>query len=343
MKSDKADDRQHDMTPPDGRPLAKRAKVESDENGVAPKSFKTCQTLLQTTPSSPTPSLPLTLTATKTKNNVEKVKDLFDKHGFRTSVVTSPRSALSIYKDSCTLPCPSEGKEFLLVMLGMHPSQNDMEHWYAKSVKKIYCLMLFCNLLRSLCPAAAQNFAVDALLIENETLCRSLGASCVTPEEMNRASATVSERVATLIQAVVHADGRIRDAQLQHEFARLGYRNSTMSNAAMQLFLTFHGCTIKDVYFKTSHLCKYERFTVYLYDPDIDELKPPPFTFLPSLHCIIDNGLEALVEDMIESFWDHLLRHGYFATPSIRMELTPQLERYFCSGIAQTPNIPLLL
>ena len=126
---------------------------------------------------------------------------------------------------------PSEAKECLLMMLGMHPNQDDMERWYAVSVKKVYCLSLFCNLLRKQCPEAAQNFAVDALLLENEALCRSMGATETTTEELNRISTTVSERVAALIQAVVNADTRIRAAQLEHEFNRLTYRNSTISNA----------------------------------------------------------------------------------------------------------------
>jgi hypothetical protein len=88
---------------------------------------------------------------------------------------------------------------------------------------------------------------------------------------------------------------------------------------------------------------KYERITVYLYDPNIDEFKPPPFTFLPSLHCLLEQGPEALVQGMVKSFWSHLLRQGYFATPAICSEFTPDLEKYFLSGIAQNPNIPLLL
>lgn len=333
------------MVPSDA-PLAKKAKLESAKEKdatKAPPGFAACQALLQTTPATPTPTLPSTITTKRTKNNLDKVQALFDQHGFRTSVVMSPRPALSIYKDSCTLSSSSpEGKEFLLTMLGMHPDQDDMERWYAVSVKKVYCLARFCNLLRKLCPAAVEQPAVQSLLVENESLCRSLSAGSITTEEVNRVSATVSERVAALIQSVLHADARIRAAQLEHEFERLTYRNSTMSNAAMQLFLTAHGCSIKDIYFKRSHLPKYERITVYLYDPDIDD-KPPPFTFLPSLHQILEHGAEALVQDMITSFWGHLLRHGYFATPSIRKEFTPDLEKYFLSGIAHNPNIPLKL
>ena len=332
------------MSPSDA-PLAKKAKLESAaQKDCSPPGFKACQSLLQTTPASPMPTLPSSLTGTKARDNLDKVKALFDKHGFRTSVVMSPRPALSIYKDSCVLISSDDtAKEFLLTMLGMHPSQDDMERWYAVSTKKIYCLMLFCNLLRKLCPTASQNFAVDALLIENETLCRSLGSHGTSSDEMNRVSATVMERVATLIQVVIDADHRIRAEQLQHEFDRLTYRNSTMSNAAIQLFLNSHECNIKDIYFKRSHLPKYERITVYLYDPDVDEFKAPPFTFLPSLHRALEDGPEALVQDMIESFWSHSLRHGYFAMPKIREEFTPDLKKYFLSGIAQNPNIPLLL
>lgn len=332
----------NNITNTDGSPLAKKAKLSEKANEEL-SGFGACKALLRTTVESPVPTLPSSLTTPKTKNSLEKLQLLFDKHGFRTSVVMSPRPALSIYKDSCILLSPSEAKEVLLMMLGMHPNQDDMERWYAVSVKKVYCLSLFCIMLRKLCPEAAQNFAVDALLLENEALCRSMGAAETTTDELNRISTTVSERVASLIQAAVKADTRIRSAQLEHEFNRLTYRNSTISNAIAQLFLTAHGCSIKDIYFKRSHMPKYERITVYLYDPNIDEFKPPPFTFLPSLHCLLEQGPEALVQGMVKSFWSHLLRHGYFATPAICSEFTPDLEKYFLSGIAQNPNIPLLL
>ena len=347
------------MSPSD-QPLRKRLKLESavkatdknDENqesALLPRAFKICQALLATTSACPTPSLPTSLTNITTKNDLEKLRKLFDDHGFRTSVVMSPRPALSIYKDSCKVSsCDTPylaGKESLLTMLGMHPEQNDIERWYAVSVKQVYCLALFCNLLRIKCPQAMETGSVDALLTENETICRSLGVSTgkTTVEEVNHLSSLVSERVAALIKAVVAADSRLRSEQLQHEFDRLTYRNSTMSNAVVQLFLHAHNCSIKDVYFKRSHLEKYERITVYLYDPQIDEIKPPRFTFLPSLHRALEDGPAALVQDMIQSFWGHLLRHGYFATSATKSEFTPDLEKYFLSGIAQDPTIPLLL
>jgi hypothetical protein len=325
--------------------MAKRVKLkaETPENGecTLPLGFKACQALLATTPAS-------LKTCIKTKNDLDKMRMLLEKHGFRTSVVHSPRPALSIYLDPCKLSTCDEpyidGKEFVLTMLGMHPNQNDRERWHAVSVKKVYCLMLFCNLLRKLCPQAVQNDALNTLLTENEIVCRSLSVNhMAVVDDVHRVSKTVSERVASLINTIVDADTRIRAEQLQHEFGRLTYRNSTMSNAALQLFLDAHSCCIKDVYFKRSHLEKYERLTVYLYDPEVDKVKPPPFTFLPSLHRALENGLEARVQDMIRSFWGHLLRHGYFATPTIKSEFTPDLEKYFLSSITQSPSIPLLL
>ena len=333
--------------------VAKRAKLkaespEKNSKSTLPLGFKACHALLATTPMSPVPSMPPTLTCIEIKNDLDKMRILLDKHAFRTSVVHSPRPALSVYLDSCKLCVCDEpyidGKVFILTMLGIHPDQNDIERWFAVSMKKVYCLMLFCNLLRKLCPQAVQNDALNTLLTNNEALCRSLVVTHRdVVDDAYRVSTTVSERVITLIKASVVADSRIRAEQLQHEFDRLTYRNSTMSNATLQLFLDAHSCCFKDVYFKRSHLEKYERITVYLYDPQLDEVKPPPFTFLPSLHLALVNGPEALVQDMIRSFWGHLLRHGYFATPTIKSEFTPDLEKYFLSGITQNPNTPILL
>lgn len=205
--------------------VAKRVKLkaetsEKNSESTLPLGFKACQALLATTPASPVPSTPSTLTCIKTKNDRDKMRTLLDKHGFRTSVVHSPRPALSIYLDSCTLCSCDEpyidGKEFILTMLGMHPNQNDRKRWYAVSVKKVYCLMLFCNLLRKLCPQAVQDNALNLLLTENETLCRSLVVTHMdVVDDAHRVSSTVSERVATLIRASVVADSRIRAEQLR--------------------------------------------------------------------------------------------------------------------------------
>jgi hypothetical protein len=154
---------------------------------------------------------------------------------------------------------------------------------------------------------------------------------------------SVPEHVAELVQLAIQADPRIRKEQLDREYERIEYQHSTCANALMQRFLDENDCTIKDVYFKRSHLPKYERITVYFYDPGIDFARPPRFTFLPALRRGIDDGPEAIAEAMIESFWRNVLRHGYFATTEVRNEFTDDLRKFFLSGIAHDLTTPLKL
>eukprot|EP00978_Attheya_sp_CCMP212_P010188 scaffold24468_cov47-Attheya_sp.AAC.4 len=154
---------------------------------------------------------------------------------------------------------------------------------------------------------------------------------------------SVPEHVAKLVQLTIQADPRVRKEQLDREYERIEYQHSTCANALMQRFLDENDCIIKDVYFKRSHLTKYERITVYFYDPDIDLTRPPRFTFLPALRRGIDDGPEAIAEAMIESFWSNVLRHGYFATTEIRNEFTDDLRKFFLSGIAHDLTTPLKL
>ena len=224
-------------------------------------------------------------------------------------------------------------------MLGMHPDQMDRERWYRSSIKDIYSLLLFCGLIRQKCPKAAETPEVLSLLEESEAQCRSVAQA----DDSYRVKTLVSSRVAQLMAAVVLADARFRPEQLQHEYDRVRVWNSSLANAFLQLFTQAHDCTIKDVYFKRSHLPKFERITVFLYDPDIDMLKPPRFSFLPALQRALHDGPEAVANDMVESFWDSMLRHGYFATDRVKQEISPNLQKYFLSGITHDVAIPLLL
>ena len=103
-------------------------------------------------------------------NDHNKLRQLLNDHGFRTSMVSSPRMAVSIYKDSCYCHCDDnkndeltttttttttnnlfrEGKEILLIALGLHPYQETIELLYnsTTTIKKKYCLRLFCQRLR---------------------------------------------------------------------------------------------------------------------------------------------------------------------------------------------------
>jgi len=74
--------------------------------------------------------------------DLSKVRSVFDFHGFRTSVVKSPRLALSIYKDSCVLDLEQTngsidflgGKAFLVSIFGCHPLQSNIERLYLSTV-----------------------------------------------------------------------------------------------------------------------------------------------------------------------------------------------------------------
>jgi hypothetical protein len=325
----------------------KRVKLS---DGVPPATLALCQKLLETTNDAPVPLLPLTLVPNgKAGNDLDKVRTIFDDHGFRTSIVISPRPALSVYKDSCFLNGndPAEtiaeqiaGKEFLIILFGMHLEQSSIEKFYASSVKNVYCLLMFCHCLREACPEALKNQALEKSVAANEELCRSLASR---PYEMSGVAAMVPERVAQIIQHVVQVDPRIRVQQLEHEYERITLRNSTLSNAHVQLFLEAHDCVVKDIFLKRSHVAKYERFSISLYDPELDLLKPPRFIFLPCLEMALTEGPEAIALAMVDSFWSHLLRRGYFATKAIKTELAPDLEKYFLSGVSRDLTTPLQL
>mmetsp|Transcript_7644 Transcript_7644/g.11115 ORF Transcript_7644/g.11115 Transcript_7644/m.11115 type:complete len:851 (-) Transcript_7644:515-3067(-) len=372
----------------------KRTKIDNasmyaaSHDNCLPKGLKSCVVLLDTSPSVPTPVLPESILQNgKILNDLNKLKAVFDQHGFRTTVVTSPRAAVSIYKDSCHLndeikthstsvdgiigkhveasiensevegKC-QKGKAFLLSMLGLHPVQDEIEHWYSTSVKALYCLSRFCHRMREACPTVCQD-QMDTLgtLQKCEELCREiysksslLLSSNANPaaiaemiDHMHHFSSSVPEKIAELMDFIIKRDPRVRIEQLEKEYERINVNNSTFANALVQLFVGAHDCCIKDVYFKRSHLQKFERISIYLYDPDMDMMKPPSFTFLPCLRRVLDCGPEAVALDMIKTFWSNLLRLGYFATESIQADFTPQVRSFFLSGIADNVNIPILL
>eukprot|EP00957_Ditylum_brightwellii_P128926 9835349-Ditylum_brightwellii.AAC.1 len=370
-------------------PSPKRAKLSSDDtpevkntNNTSsnvvnastgatitfPHGFTECLSVLRTfqCSSSPTSKIPPSLTSSgKTKNDLFRFRSIFDAHGFRTSVVQSPRLALSIYKDSCRVDDDNgatssviEGKEFILSMLGLHQRQPCMEKYYTSSFRNIYSLLLFCERIRVASPIAASDPSVRAVIDECTSNCCSILPRSndmqgrlfdvddpdpdvqigLSVEVAHQIASTVPSKVAHLTSLVIKADGRIRPEQLHREYERILVRNSTFANARLQLFVEAHSCDIKDVFFKRSQVPKFERITVYLYDRDIDPLNPPRFAFLPSLRRALEDGSETLVDSMIDSFWDHLLRHGYFATEKTKTEITPELKKFLISGIANDAN-----
>jgi len=328
----------------------KHAVGHQDQNTAA--AFRACQRVMLLQHDQH--ALPTSLHGSKTKNELDKLRALLDQHGLRTSILASPRRALSVYKDSCCLfsgpetkSNKNDGKEFLVVMLGLHPQQIEMERLYAESFKNLCCLRIFCLRIRQACSKAVQQSEkLSTLLQEGQTLCQSLSQMEYSNEaipELQVAAQQAVRTVAQIQQLAVAADTHLRPAQLEHEYNRIVFQNSTLSNAYLSILVDHHGLVIKDVYFKHSHLPQYERITIYLYDSDIDERTPPRFTFLPSLRLALDQGAEAVAKFMTEFFWNNLLRRGYFPTSKLQDAMGPMLERYFLSGLANNPSIPLLL
>jgi hypothetical protein len=328
-------------------PSPKKAKLTDDEK--LPVGFAACKSLLETSIAAPVAVIPSSLVKDKTLNDANKLRKILDDHGFRTSIVSSPRVGVSIYKDSCCLDETDSteiapGKEFLVTLFGMHSDQPDMEAFYAASVKGAYCLLLFCSRLREACRDAMTDAALKRMVAETEQLCRmgSLSAAKAA-DEMGKVSRIASERATQLIVHAVKVDPRLRTEQLENEYERFLVRNSTLSNAHVQLFLEAHDCVIKDVILKRSSDVKHDRITICLYKPEDDEVEPPRFTFLPSLHKALTEGPESIATAMVDSFWSHLLHRGYFATDATKNELAADLHMFFLSGIASDLSVPLEL
>lgn len=364
----------------------KRRKVSSNDSSPTATDIAT---LLEEwlgvggTATTPPPALTTSTTTTTTllpktkiRQDLYKLQELFDAVGFRTSIVQSPRLAVSLYKDSCVMEdetnddkINSDGdtnqllvrqqqqqRDYLLTMLGLHPDQDAREQYYKSSgICDQYCLHQFLARLKLVRRKAMQDDAVQAW-IEQHTSTTTTSTTITSASDIQQFKGLM-----------LRADPKLRLEQLDHELDRLRWSNCTLSNALLQQLLDgYHGCIVKDVFFKTSHVAKYERLTFYLYDPDVDEIKPTSnFVLLPDLSRALQQtqeqkssssskvssstsseqkGVMAIVQDMMTTFWSHLLRHGgYYASTTMKEQLSPALERYFLSGLRQDPNIPLKL
>lgn len=323
----------------------KKARIEA--TAIVDDSFELCRKLLHNHERC-NPSPPRTITEfARIGNGIHKFRNLLDRHGFRTSIIMSPREGLSLYKDSCQmkerdLACELlPGRLFLVAMFGLHSQQRNLERIYAARFKKLYCLLLFCTRIRVACPNATKDTVVQELLSSNENLFTE--SSSGTFENAVSLSSSVPRRVQNLIELVNSVESRNRVEQLEHEYERIVVQNSTVSNALVTMFLLEHSCCIKDIFFKRSHQPKYERVTIYLYDSELDYYKPPHFLFIPSINQAVEGGPEKLVEEMLQSFWSKMLRQGYFATPTLKSILKDDLQRFFLSGMTSDVRIPLKL
>ena len=286
-----------------------------------------------------------------TRDDLNKLKDLFEFLGFRTSVIMSPRKALSIYRDSCILnddeysnfTCLT-GKLFLVTMFGLHPLQNHIEHLYCSIFKELYCISIFLTKIIKCYPNISEE-AVSQISNFEETRNRILDFSLddFNSTLLTKISPSLSEMLTRIMNSLVLSKVNLRLDLLRREYDQILSQNCTCSNVLVQLFRNRHCCNIKEVYFKRSDCLHYERFTIYLYDSEIDHFKPSSFTFLPCLTKAILEGPDALCQQMESTYWKGLLEFGYYASPKIKGEMAPFLRQYFMSGITKNQNLPLLL
>ena len=354
------------------------------------------------------------------KNNVHTLRKIFDVHGFRTSIISSPRIGLSIYKDSfvTTTPTPpptttttttsdvvnilDDGRVYLITMFGLHEQQLQLEHVYKTQIKDIYCLWLFCQRIMEVMmiislptqlptpPPLSTATTTTSTTANNDhhnnhynqlgSFINSLQTQCYDILIRNSTNgefimmmdndssfdipklsiSNVSKYVTELIDMVYqqhqshkknqqHIQHSIRKEQLQREYDRIQIHNSTLSNALLTKFISAHNndLIIKDVYFKHCHNSnnpnqnkQYERITIYLYDPTIDQYSAKPtssvqFIFMPCIHKLMNYGIQYIVENYIlKTFYQQLLHiGGYYISKEMKVKLHQPLLQFFTSGI----------
>lgn len=295
-------------------------------------------------------SLPVSLAGEKIGNNVEPFQTFLQAHGLRNSFISAPRPAVSVYKDSCILDKETElyeGKEFLLLLLGLHPDQTTLESLYEARVKDAFCLRLFCLRIREACPQVSNGSELDSFVLQvEESIINGVNRPDVSQalDCLSRVQSTAPQTVVELIHRAVASDSRLRKEQLQHEYDRLSARHCTLANAVLQRLVDYHGLIIKDIFFNGS--CaqpKYERIAIYLHVPTIDETLPPHFLYLPSLAKALTMGAYQVAHDMVDACWRLVLQQGYFATAQLRDAISPELHKYFLSGLTSDLSLPLQL
>lgn len=290
-----------------------------------------------------------------TRNDLNRLKTLFETNGFRTSLIMSPRHCVSIYRDSCVLSNDEccdlnlgflSGKSYLVTMLGLHPNQVEIENMYSFILKDLYCMTKFIDKTMECYSFEKLSHEVkNQINLFKEKRNQALEFpfdKC--KEAFIRISSSLPEMLVCIMNSLVECkDLNLRLDQMQREYDQILFQNCSFTNALAQLFLSENYCTINKVYFKRSDCPRYERFTIYLYDPEIDELKPSSFSFVPSLTKAILEGPEAMCQEMISSFWQGLLEFGYYASPILKNKMTPSIFNYFMSGVTSDPSLPLLL
>ncbi|CAJ1958808.1 unnamed protein product [Cylindrotheca closterium] len=328
-------------------------------NGTTPQTPQDMP--MQINPSSLPKSL---LQSGQLRNNISKWSTIFVNHGFRTSLISSPRQGISVYKDSFALEDVNKtdmngdsstvGRIFLVAMFALHPHQEEMEKVYKMYLRNLYSLFLFCQRMRQVSRKDGdqleeivreeEKLLCGLLLLSKKPTCTREGIEDERRKRMEEISASIPSRIPTFLQEIHNAHPQQHRIEvLEHEYQRICSRTSTLSNALVTLFQSQHQSSIDNMVFKASpSVSKYERIAIYLYDAELDHKKPPHFLFLPSLHVALTKGPGTIVETMMDFFWSQMLNQGYYATLALKRMLHNDLANFFRSGLTGSISLPLL-
>ena len=160
-----------------------------------------------------------------------------------------------------------------------------------------------------------------------------------------------------LVSKLTEIDHSLRSDQLFREYNRITYENCTLPNACLQKWLygsktpKFH---VDQVYFQCSPQGHYipsrERITIRIRD-EYSEGSSEKLILLPSLTQVLRredtsrHPLDEVVENMVCSTWDDLLRNGYYVDQSRKEQLSGPLKKFYMSGLmaGRESNMPILL
>lgn len=279
-------------------------------------------------------ALPQTLIAANNNNSdafaADKVSAFrlqWINHGFRTTVVSSPRCAVSVYLDSCgtqqRIASSNEksaqdamhqeaGRQFLLTCIAMHTHQLQLEDLYKSVVQKSWCFKLFLDKLACVREADMREESVcDVVNDWKDELDMVIGGGkCDSSSSKDAVNALkkkglllqelsnkVPSMLSILIVKLTDIDHSLRTEQLMQEYNRIEWENSSLANACLQRWLSpsSKGCQyeLDQVYFKFSppgrYLPKYERITIYFKDDnDQEERSSNKLVLIPSLTQILN-------------------------------------------------------
>lgn len=257
------------------------------------------------------------------KATAQQLRAIIQSAGLRVTLMQQPgceEESLVIYTDSCLSRKAHENElfEFFVTLLGLHPRQDDLEHWFKSSFQENYCLWLFCRCLSSQCPG------LD--LSHVQQYCTTASATFHTQKQTD-----------IVYQMALEANDRWVLLELEQELNAITKSNCTLSNALLQRLRETH--QVSGMILRQGQPA-YERIVL-----SFVKSSKQPLVLLPSLSILVKKGTNAVVDQMVKTFWDSLWEQGYYVSQRLKCGLETELRKYFHSGlITKTdPSLPLQL